>query len=232
MEPPGLRLVDGRGGRVVTGEPGIFVPGALGRLVLLLLLGNLLLLLRRGRWIFVSLHRPIVAFVGELDAWNHCPGCGAPVRPEAGHVECGACGFVAYANPKPTASALIADDEGRVMLSKRARDPAAGKWDLPGGFLEEDEHPLDCLHRELREEAGIGLRDTEFVAVFMDRYGDGPRDVSTLNVYYSARIGEGTPEPSDDVVELRFFALDEIPEDDLAFEHLADVLSAWRQQHS
>jgi ADP-ribose pyrophosphatase YjhB (NUDIX family) len=153
------------------------------------------------------------------------------VRPADGKVECGECGFVAYAQSKPTASALIVDDAGRLMLSRRAIDPFAGKWDLPGGFLEEGEHPLDCLHRELQEEAGIRLRDTEFVGIVMDRYGDGPRAVATMNLYWSARIAEGTPEPADDVEELRFFALDEIPYDELAFEHLPEVISAWRARN-
>ena len=166
--------------------------------------------------------------MGELDSWKHCPVCTAPVEPDGGKVECPACGFVDYANSKPTASALVVDDKGRIMFSRRARDPAAGKFDLPGGFVEEGEHPLDCLHRELREEAGIGLRDTEFVGIFMDWYGAGERRVSTLNIYWSARIADGTPEAADDVAELRFFAPDEIPWDELAFEHLPDVISAWR----
>jgi 8-oxo-dGTP diphosphatase len=166
--------------------------------------------------------------VGELDNWRHCPVCAAPVGLEGGKVECPECGFVDYANPKPTASALVLDDEGRIMFSRRAHDPAAGKLDLPGGFVEEGEHPLDCLHRELREEAGIELRDPEFIGIYMDWYGVGERRVSTLNIYWSARIAGGTPEPADDVEELVFAAPDEIPWDELAFSHLPDVLSAWR----
>jgi 8-oxo-dGTP diphosphatase len=168
--------------------------------------------------------------VGELDVWKHCPLCATPVRLGDGKVECPACGFVQYANPKPTASALVVDDEGRVMFSRRANDPAAGKLDLPGGFVEEGEHPLDSLHRELREEAGIGLRDTEFLGIYMDWYRVEPREVSTLNLYWSARIADGEPEPADDVVELVFAAPDEIPWDELAFEHLPDVISAWRSR--
>lgn len=169
--------------------------------------------------------------MGELDSWKHCPVCTTPVEPEGGKVECPACGFVDYANPKPTASALVLDDEGRIMFSRRARDPATGRFDLPGGFVEEGEHPLECLHRELREEAGIGLRDTEFVGIFMDWYGVGDRQVSTLNLYWSARIADGTPAPADDVAELRFFAPDEVPWDELAFEHLPDVISALRARN-
>ncbi|HEX7254308.1 MAG TPA: NUDIX domain-containing protein [Gaiellaceae bacterium] len=169
--------------------------------------------------------------MGELDAWRHCPRCAAVLEHEQGRVECPECGFVHYANPKPTASALVIDDEGRVMFARRAKDPAAGKLDLPGGFVEEGEHPLDALHRELREEAGIGLRDTEFVGLFMDWYRVEDREVSTLNLYWSARIAEGEPTPDDDVLEFRFLAPDEIPWDEVAFDHIPEVISTWRSRN-
>jgi 8-oxo-dGTP diphosphatase len=170
--------------------------------------------------------------VGELDGWRHCPVCTTAVEPEVGRVECPECGFVTFAHSMPTASALVLGDDGRVLLSRRANDPAAGKWDLPGGFLEEGEHPLDCVRRELREEAGIGLAEEELLGIWMDEYDYKGRRVATLNVYYRARVGEGTPEPADDVAELRWFAPAEIPTDELAFEHIPDVLSAWRNEHA
>jgi mutator protein MutT len=131
----------------------------------------------------------------------------------------------------PTASAIVSDDGGRLMLSRRASDPQAGKWDLPGGFVEEGEDPLDSLRRELREEAGIGLRDEELLGIWIDQYEYKRRTVFTFNVYYAARIGSGKPEPADDVAELRFFAPDEVPVDELAFGHIEEVLSAWRARY-
>lgn len=179
-------------------------------------------------------HARIVAAVGELDGWNHCPVCATAIRPEGGKVECPNCGFVTYAHSMPTASAVVSDDQGRVMLSRRATDPQAGKWDLPGGFVEEGEHPLDSLRRELEEEAGIGLREEELLGIWIDQYEYKRRTVYTFNVYYAARIDSGTPEPADDVAELRFFAADEVPVAELAFGHIEDVLSAWRarQEHA
>jgi 8-oxo-dGTP diphosphatase len=169
--------------------------------------------------------------VGELDDWKHCPICAAPVRAAGGKVECEVCGFVTYAHSKPTASAVVYDEDGRVMLARRANDPQAGKWDLPGGFLEEGEHPLDCLRRELREEAGVELTGEELLGIWMDDYEYKRRKIATLNIYYSARIAEGEPEAADDVAELRWFGPEEVPVEELAFGHIEEVLSAWRARH-
>lgn len=166
--------------------------------------------------------------MGELDGWKTCPVCATPVTPEAGRFECPECGFATFAHSKPTSSGLVVDDQGRVLFSKRAHDPFAGKWDLPGGFLEEGEHPLDGLRRELREEAGIGIGDERLIGIWIDRYEYRRRVVATLNVYYSARLEEGAPEPADDVAEFRWFAVEDVPRDELAFGHIPDVLSAWR----
>ena len=176
--------------------------------------------------------QPYCCAVAELDGWKHCPVCATAIEPDDGRVECPECGFVTYAHSMPTASAVVADDEGRVLLSRRANDPAEGKWDLPGGFLEEGEHPVDCLRRELREEASITLTDERLLGIWMDTYEYKRRVVATLNVYYSARIGEGTPEAADDVAELRWFAPEDVPVADLAFRHITEVLSAWRNQNA
>jgi mutator protein MutT len=179
-----------------------------------------------GTW--RGIRAPYCSAVGELDGWKHCPICATPIKPEDGEVECPVCGFVTYAHSMPTASAVVEDGEGRVLLSRRAQDPAAGKWDLPGGFLEEGEHPLDCVRRELREEAGIGLVDERLLGIWMDQYEYKQRVVATLNIYFVAGVGDGTLGPADDVAELRWFVPDEVPGDELAFAHIPDVLAAWR----
>ena len=110
-------------------------------------------------------------------------------------------------------------------------DPFKGKWDFPGGFVEEEEHPIDCLRRELKEEAGVEVEPLELLGVWLDRYGGDGSAQTTLNFYWAARIVEGTPEPADDVAELRWFAPAEIPLTELAFPHTREVVSGWREQH-
>jgi ADP-ribose pyrophosphatase YjhB (NUDIX family) len=178
----------------------------------------------------------IVADVGELDRWRYCPRCRGELEPGEGRVECPACGFVAYANSKPTASALCVNDEGQVLLVRRAIEPFKGDWDIPGGFLEEGEDPLDGIRRELLEETGLEVEPLEFFGVFMDRYGGDSTALATLNLLWTARVVGGDPRPDDDVDELGWFGPDELPrEDELAFRpNVASALSAWRtgQKHT
>jgi NAD+ diphosphatase len=170
--------------------------------------------------------------VGELDGWRWCPRCRGELRGEASRLECPACGFVCYASSKPTAGALIEDPGGRVLLARRAHEPSKGRWDIPGGFLEEGESPLEGLRRELQEETGLDVEPLDFFGAWVDSYGHDSTAEATLNLYWTARAGGGDPRPADDVEELRWFAADELPaEEELAFEHVPLVLSAWRARH-
>jgi ADP-ribose pyrophosphatase YjhB (NUDIX family) len=168
--------------------------------------------------------------MSEHEGWRFCARCGSEVEHEEGRVRCPACGFLHYANSEPTASAICVDERGRVLLARRATEPLKGYWDLPGGFLEEGEHPLEAIRRELREETSLEVEPLDFIGVWMDRYPYGTQTGSTLNLYWTARVLGGSPEPADDVSEVAWFAPDELPrEDEFAF-HIADVLRAWRNQ--
>jgi NAD+ diphosphatase len=171
--------------------------------------------------------------VGVLHGWKHCPRCGAGLTNDGARADCAACGFVFYANSQPTACALVVDGEGRLLLARRAAPVCHGYWDLPGGFLEEGEDPLDALRRELREETGLKVEPLRFVAALPDRYGDGPDAPATLNLYWTARPVTGEPRAADDVSELRWFAPDELPPPaELAFENVAKVLALWRNEQA
>ena len=197
------------------------------RLFLLEALGRLVLLLLGGFGLLV--HGTIVREVSSLHGWKFCPRCRTELELGDGRASCPACGFTAYAGSVPTASALCVDDDGRVLLARRAHEPERGKWDLPGGFLDEGEHPLDGLRRELHEETGLEAEPGEFVGVWIDRYGDGPAAPATLNLYWTARVAGGEPVAADDVSELRWFAPAELPSrEELAFENNERALSAWR----
>jgi ADP-ribose pyrophosphatase YjhB (NUDIX family) len=170
--------------------------------------------------------------MSELEGWAFCPRCRNPLAGDGARLACPECGFVVYASSKPTASALCIDN-GRVLLARRAAAPFQGFWDVPGGFLEEGEDPLDGVCRELKEETGLEIEPERFLGIWMDRYGGDSTAEATLNLYWTARVVGGEAAPADDVSELRWDARDELPgADELAFENVPLVLAAWRDEHA
>ncbi len=166
-----------------------------------------------------------------LHGWRTCPRCATELESDGSRAACPSCGSVYYANSVPCVSALVEDDAGRVMLARRAVEPDKGLWDPVGGFLEEGEHPLDGIRREVEEETGLRCEPTRFLGAWMDVYGGAPEAAATLNLYWVMRMTEvGEPVAADDVAELRWFAPDELPgPDELAFTHVTDALEAWRR---
>lgn len=78
---------------------------------------------------------------------------------------------------------LTATDTGRVLMLQRAlgdaEDPAAGKWEFPGGGIEPGENPEDAAKREFAEETGLPLPDdAELVGTT-----DSPNGVYRLHQY-------------------------------------------------
>lgn len=157
--------------------------------------------------------------------FSFCPRCGVQyAAQERAHCyACSACHFVWYQNSKPTVSALIVDGNN-ILLGKRAIDPAKGKWDIIGGFLEYGEHPEAGLKREVKEESGLDVEVEYCLGYFMDVYGKD--EESTLNIAFVVRVVGGDLKSDDDVAEVRWFGVDEIPYD-LAFRNGQEMIDAW-----
>jgi ADP-ribose pyrophosphatase YjhB (NUDIX family) len=165
--------------------------------------------------------------VGRLDGWRFCPRCGSEGERRGPSFACPVCGHVEWSNPSPGSQAVIERD-GRVLLGRRAHDPGKGLWDLPGGFVDEHEHPLAALERELLEETGLAVEPTEFLGIWMQPY----EHRVVLCLTWLARPVSGVEAAGDDLVELRWFGFDELPApDELAFETYVEILSLWRRRH-
>ena len=59
--------------------------------------------------------------------------------------------------------AVVVDEQGRVLLVQRGREPSKGKWSLPGGVLELGESLGDGVAREVLEETGLMVEAVELV---------------------------------------------------------------------
>jgi 8-oxo-dGTP diphosphatase len=124
-----------------------------------------------------------------------------------------------YPRPALTVDVVLVTREARprVLLIQRKHDPFAGKWALPGGFVDENERLVDAALRELREETGLRVEDLEQLYAAGDP-GRDPRGW-TVSVVFLARVDadEVKPVAGDDAAAADWFPLDKLP--GLAFDH-------------
>ena len=108
---------------------------------------------------------------------------------------------------KVVVSAIIKNEEEKVLAVKLAKEIVGGVWVPPGGKLEEDETARDCLKREVREELGIEIEIVDLVGVSEEEYKDG----YWVFLLYSAKIIKGIPKSQEKkkVLEIKYIKQEE-----------------------
>lgn len=143
-------------------------------------------------------------------AVRFCSRCGSALdaRPPT---RCPACGYELYVNPRPTGSVVMVRD-GRFLAMRRVREPAAGAWDVPGGFCDGYEHPADAAVREAREELGVDVVLGGFLGMWLGRYHYQGEDFPILDSFWlvTAWTGELTLD-SGEASELAWLPLADPP---------------------
>lgn len=174
---------------------------------------------------------------GGVSRFRHCPDCGAATRPHLDEGRerdaCLACGRLWYQNAKPCATALIEDAAGRVLLVRRGIEPYKGLWNLPGGFLEVDEHPETGACREALEETGLEVALVGLLGIYLDWFdgaGDPRRAHGSLSMAYRARPVGGALRETAESTEAAWFAADALPPDEaIAYPNHRRTLADWRE---
>ena len=120
--------------------------------------------------------------------------------------------------------ALVHDDTGRLLLVRRANEPGAGQWSVPGGRVEADETDLQAVRREVLEETGlhvtVGLR-----VGTVQRPGPGGL-LYDIRDYACGLAVATSPVAGDDAAEVRWVGRAELKGLDLV-DGLWDALTEW-----
>jgi len=102
--------------------------------------------------------------------------------------------------------AVILDRERRVLLVKRAFEPSAQRWSLPGGGLEIGERLRDACAREVREECGLEVEVGPQVLTYdmIDRDEAGQVRYHFIIVAFLTEVRAGELRPNAEVLEARW----------------------------
>jgi ADP-ribose pyrophosphatase YjhB (NUDIX family) len=135
---------------------------------------------------------------------------------------CAECGFIAYENPKIVTGSVV-EVEGRILLCRRAIEPRRGFWTIPAGYMELGETVEEAARREAMEEACADIALDGVLALYsIARIGQ-------VQVLFRARLATPGFAPGPESLDVRLFAWDEIPWEELAFPSVRWVLTAWRE---
>jgi len=113
--------------------------------------------------------------------------------------------------PIPAVGAFIVRD-GEVLLIRRAYEPCAGKWSIPGGAIELGETTIDALKREVFEELGVRLKSLKLLDVYdyISRDEDGKIRYHYVIIDFLVDLESFKITPSSEIVEYGFFTRDEM----------------------
>jgi mutator protein MutT len=95
-------------------------------------------------------------------------------------------------------------DGNRVLLERRGKPPAQGRWSLPGGLIEVGETAEDAVRREVSEECGIEVAVGPVLGLFepVQRDQDGRVRYHFVVVDFLAYYRSGECRPGDDAADL------------------------------
>lgn len=164
--------------------------------------------------------------------YRFCPRCAHALedRPFEGKLRrvCPACNFIYFPDPKVAVVALIEADQ-RVLLIRRAVEPARGQWALPGGYMDAGELPVAALQREVSEEVGLDVDIGALVEIF-PMVNRGGASLGIVLAYRAhPRNGAALLTAGDDVDQAAWFSAEELPAE-LAFDSTQRLLARWREQ--
>lgn len=139
-----------------------------------------------------------------FDSFHFCPRCGSGhfVIHDEKSKRCETCGFVYYFNPSASTVAIITNRHDELLVCRRAKEPAKGTLDLPGGFCDRFETGEEGVIREVKEETRLTVTDTSFLFSLPNTYRYSDFLVHTVDMFFRCRVAD----------ELRIKAMDDAAE--------------------
>ncbi|MEO1061908.1 MAG: NUDIX hydrolase N-terminal domain-containing protein [Actinomycetota bacterium] len=140
-------------------------------------------------------------------------------------------GEVGYITAKVGVELALLDDDGRLLVVRRADDH---RWAIVSGYLDPNEHPSVGAAREAAEELGLEVRIDELVDVYHRPAGGwGPHSLVSV-LYLGTVVGGELKLATHEVLEARWADLDEV-DGDWHLEHrerAADAVARWRSRRA
>ncbi|GHT69027.1 DNA mismatch repair protein MutT [Bacteroidia bacterium] len=163
---------------------------------------------------------------------RYCPFCGAAGFEWDGSKAnvCTHCGKKLYVNSAASTVAIIENERGELLLTRRRFDPAKGMLDLPGGFVDIGETAEAAIVREVKEELNLDVDALRFWATFPNRYLYGGIVYFTTDLVFFCSVKNfNTLQTADDVCDCLFLSKTKIDIEQIGLASIKNVIERWKQ---
>lgn len=162
--------------------------------------------------------------------FKYCPRCGSHEFKVTGSrsFRCSNCNFEFYINSAAAVAALIFNEEGKMLFSRRAIDPDKGMLDLPGGFVDPMESAEQAIKREIKEELGVDVISLKYFGSFPNEYKYSGLSIFTTDLTFLIKIDNwGEITPMDDISSVEFYYPEEVDMNELPSVSMKNIISAY-----
>jgi len=165
-----------------------------------------------------------------LQSFRYCPVCGSEhfVENNFKSKKCEQCGFVYYFNSSSATAIFITNKAGELLVVRRAKDPAKGSLDLPGGFVDMYETAEECMIREVKEETGLLISNPEYLFSLPNIYRYSGFDVHTVDMFFKYSVDNFNGLiAGDDAESLLFIEKSKINPDKFGLNSIRKAVNIW-----
>lgn len=158
-----------------------------------------------------------------LSLFRHCPVCGNTnfTEKDGKSKRCGECGFVYYFNPGAATVAVIVNDKDEILTIRRAKEPARGTRDLPGGFCDCGENAEEGVAREVLEETGLNIIHSEYLFSIPNIYMYSGMEIHTMDLFFLCGVkNEQVPHAMDDAESFEWISLGRVNADEFGLSSI------------
>jgi len=173
-------------------------------------------------------HHPLAKF-------RFCPLCGSDrfIENNFKSKRCEDCGFVYYFNPSSSTVAIIVNEKNELLVVRRAKEPAKGTLDLPGGFCDCYETAEEGVRREVEEETGLCVDSTRFLFSIPNIYPYGGLDIHTIDLFFLCKVTSTKGATAmDDAGELLWMPWQEVKAEDFGLKSISQGVSRLLQMQA